>query len=279
MGLRAFLIITSFIIIMFCVSLVFEDDQDTRSFFIEGYQDLDYHESRSHSLEDLNQKIAPLKIEDVITEALDKNRQAGNKTRVMELGTGNGRVLMALKKKFPDVEFYGINKEKTHTFYRRESYIHSALRFGIFSKKEIESLELPYAVFMDLDYGNSIPYGDQKFDLIFSQSTLHYIKYKFELFNEILRLLKPGGVSIHTHFKGVRVHLNNITLDPVDTIDELRKRGMDIRGLETKSSILFKRGTNLKNFPLKSRVPIQDAKQKSLQSDFFDPENDYDIEN
>lgn len=70
MGLRTALITVSFIIIMFCVSLVFEEDQDTRSFFIEGYQDLDYHESRSHSLEDLDQKIAPLKIEEIITEAL-----------------------------------------------------------------------------------------------------------------------------------------------------------------------------------------------------------------
>lgn len=279
MGLRTVLITVSFIIIMFCVSLVFEEDQDTRSFFIEGYQDLDYHESRSHSLEDLDQKIAPLKIEEIINEALNRNRLAGNKTRVMELGTGNGRVLMALQKKFPEVEFYGINKEKTHTFYRRESYIHSALHFGIFSKKEIETIELPYAIFTDLDYGNTIPYGNEKFDLVFSQSTLPYIKYKFELFNEILRILRPGGISIHTNFKGLRVHLNNTTLDAIDTIDELRKRGMDIRSLETKSSIVFKRGPTLKLFPLKSRTPIQDAKQKSLQSDFFDAENDYDVVN
>lgn len=278
MGLRIFLIIPSFVIIMFCVSLVFEEEADTRSFFIEGYQDLAYHESRSHSLEDFNQKIAPLKLEDIISEANARNKLAGHKTRVMEIGTGNGRALMALKKKFPDVEFYGINKEKTHTFYRRESYIHSALHFGIFNKLEIETLELPYIVFTDLDYANPIPYGDQKFDLIFSQSTLPYIKYKFELFNEILRVLRPGGMSVHTHFKGVRVHLNNITLDATDTIDELRKRGMDIRRLETKSSILFKRGTNLRHFPLKSRTPVQDAKQKSQQSDFFDVENDYDIE-
>jgi hypothetical protein len=83
----------------------------------------------------------------------------------------------------------------------------------------------------------------------------------------------------HTGFKGLRVHLNNTTLDAIDTIDELRKRGMDIRSLETKSSIVFKRGPTLKLFPLKSRTPIQDAKQKSLQSDFFDAENDYDVVN
>ncbi len=262
---------------MFCGSLVFEEEQDTRSFFIEGYQDLDYHESRSHSLEELNQKTAPVKIEEVINQALNKNRLAGNKTRVLEIGTGNGRVLMTLKKKFPEVEFYGINKEKTHTFYRRESFIHTALHFGIFTKTDIDSLELPYVVFTDLDFGNAIPYGNEKFDLVFSQSTLQYIKYKFELFNEILRILRPGGQSIHTGVKGYRIHLNNITLDETDSIDELRKRGIDIRRLETRTSIHFKRGTNLRLFPLKPRTPIEDAKQKSLHSDFFDPENDYDF--
>lgn len=279
MGLRAFLILTSFVIIMFCVSLVFEDEQDTRSFFIEGYQDLDYHESRSHSLEEFDQKIAPVKIDDIISEALVKNKLAGNKTRVMEIGTGNGRVLMALKKKFPEVEFYGINKEKTHTFYRRESYIHSALHFGIFNKTEIENIELPYIIFADVDFGNQIPYGNEKFDLIFSQSTLQYIKYKFELFNEILRLLRPGGISVHTNFKGVRLHLNNISLDETDGIDELRKRGMDIRRLENKSSLYFKRGNNFKLFPVKPRTPVPDSKQKNLLTDFFDVENDYDLVN
>lgn len=264
---------------MFCASLVFEDDNNTKSFFVEGFQDLDYHESRSHSLEDLNQKIAPLKLKDIIGEALARNKISGSKTRVMEIGAGNGRVLMSLKKKFPEVEFYGINKEKTHTFYRRESFIHTALHFGIYNKVEIESIELPYIIFEDLDFATPIPYGDEKFDLIFSQSTLPHIKYKFELFNEILRLLKPGAISVHTNFKGVRVHLSNIPLDAADTIDELRKRGMDIRRLDTRSSIQFKRGANLKAFPVKSRSSIQDGKQKSLQEDFFDTDNDYDIVN
>ena len=262
---------------MFCVSLVVEENTDTRSFFLEGYQNLDYHESRSHSLEDLNQKISPLKIESLIEEAIERNRPSGNKTRVMELGTGNGRVLMALKKKFPSVEFYGINKEKTHTFYRRESYIHSGLHFGIFTKKESEELELPYIVFTDLDYATPIPYGDQKFDLIFSQSTLPYIKYKFELFNEIMRVLRPSGVSVHTQFTNARLHLRNVPLEEADAIDTLRKRGIDIKNLDVETSIMFKRNTTLKTFPVKPRIPVQDAKQKVPTSDFMEMDNDYDI--
>lgn len=281
MGLRTFLIISSFAIIMFCLSLVVEDQDTTRSFFLEGHQSLDYHESRSHSLEELNQKISPLKIEDLINEAMSKNRSSGNKTRVMELGTGNGRVLMALKKKFPDVEFYGINKDKTHTFYRRESYIHSGLHFGIFNKEEIEGLELPYIVFTDMDFGNKIPYGDEKFDIIFSQSTLNTIKYKYELFNEILRLLRPGGVSVHTNFKDARLHLASMPLDTNDAIDELRKRGVDIRRLDTTSSILFRRGAVLRPFPVKSRTSLVDSKTNAnaSQTDLFDTSNEYDLTN
>src|SRR5690606_12211020 len=146
-------------------------------------------------LSDFNKKIAPHKLEDILREIYEKNRTSGERTRVMEIGAGNGRVLMELKKLFPNVEFYGINKEKTHTFYRRESFILTALKFEIFSKQEVEDIELPYVVFQDMDFGARIPYAENKFDLIFSQETISYIKYKFELFNEIMRVLKPAGIS------------------------------------------------------------------------------------
>ncbi len=67
-------------------------------------------------------------------------------------------------------------------------------------------MDLPYIVFQDLDFGNRIPYEENKFDLIYSQDTVSYIKYKFELFNEIMRVLKPGGISIHTDVTGMNIY-------------------------------------------------------------------------
>src|SRR4051794_12131093 len=118
MTLRNLLLILSVALLGFCISLYFQTNQSrSKSFSWDQYKSINYSEDRTHSLEDLNKKISPYTLENIIQDIADRNRMAGEKTRVMEIGSGNGRLLMSLKKQFPDVEFYGINKEKTHTFY------------------------------------------------------------------------------------------------------------------------------------------------------------------
>jgi hypothetical protein len=126
--------IISIAMIGFCFTLYFQSNLDVQTINFERYKDLTYNEARSHSLEELNELVLPLKMENVIREIIEKNKIAGERTRIMEIGPGNGRVLMTLKKMFPEAEFYGINKEKTITFYRRESYMLTALKFDIASK-------------------------------------------------------------------------------------------------------------------------------------------------
>lgn len=222
----------------------------------DQYKNLHYNEERSASLADLNKKIAPYKLQDIIQEVFDKNRLAGQKTRVMEIGTGNGRVLMELAKLFPEVEFYGINKEKTYTFYRRESFILTALKFEIFNKLEVEAIDLPYIVFLDLDFGTRIPYDEDKFDIVFSQDTISEIKYKFELFNEIMRIMKPGGVSFHADVGGINIYSRGIVLELRDAMAEIRRRGIDIKTLEDRSSIRFKKPAFNVLFPVSPHQPI-----------------------
>lgn len=250
MSLRNILLFISVIIIGFCLSLYFQTSQPVQSMNWDQYKNLQYNEERSHSLVEFDSKIAPYRLVDIIEELHSKNKLAGEKTRVMEIGTGNGRVLMELKKTFPDVEFYGINKEKTRTFYRRESYILTALKFQIFNQNEIDQIEIPYIVFQDVDFGQRIPYDENKFDLIFSQDTLPFIQYKFELFNEIMRILKHGGVSIHTDVTGVYLYSKGIVLDLRDALAEIRRRGIEIHTLEDKTSIRFKKGSENTIFPV-----------------------------
>jgi SAM-dependent methyltransferase len=276
MGLRNILLIISVIIIGFAFSLYFQTNQSVQSLNWEQYKNLQYNEERSHSLEDLNAKIAPYRLEDIIQELLEKNRLAGEKTRVMEIGPGNGRVLMELKRLFPEVEFYGINKEKTHTFYRRESYILTALKFNIFNKTEIENIELPYVVFHDLDFGERIPYDSNKFDVIFSQDVISMIKYKFELLNEIMRVLKPGGISFHTNMTGVNIYAKGIVLDLRDALGEIRRRGIDINTLENRTSIRFRKNDNNALFPVAPHHPIP-SNLNNLSQELRRPEMGYNI--
>lgn len=275
MGLRNVLLFISVIIVGFCLSLYFQTNQSIQSVNWDQYKNLQYNEDRSHSLADLNRKIAPHRLEDFIHEIYERNRLAGEKTRVMEIGPGNGRVLMELKKLFPEVEFYGINKEKTHTFYRRESYVMTALKFEIFNKMEIEQIELPYIVFHDLDFGGGIPYDDNKFDVVYSQDVMNKVKYKFELMNEILRVLKPDGVSFHTDLTNLNLYSRGIVLELRDAFAELRRMGLDINTLENRTAIRFRKSSP-RRFPLEPHQPIP-ANLNNLPQELRRPEMGYNI--
>lgn len=276
MDLRALLLLVSVTMIGFCLSLFFSSEQPVRSLSFDQYKSLTYNEERSHSLEDLNRKILPLQLEELIEEVFEKNHLAGEKTRVMEIGAGNGRVLMQLKKKFPEVEFYGVNKEKTHTFYRRESFILTALKFEIFTKDEAEAIELPFVVFEDLDFGGKIPYDDDKFDIIFSQNTLSYIKYKFELFNEIQRVLKPRGVSVHTDVTELNLYADGVVVELRDAMGVLRKRGFEISVLENPETVYFRKGPRFRPFPLEPHQPLPEN-TASIPQELRRPEMGYNL--
>jgi SAM-dependent methyltransferase len=276
MGLRNILLVISCIIVGFCLSLFFQTEQNVQTMNYDQYKNLQYNEERSHSLDDFNKKITPFKLQDIIQEIFERNRLAGEKTRIMEIGPGNGRVLMELKKLFPDIEFYAINKEKTHTFYRRESFILTALKFEIFQKHEIEGLDLPYVLFEDLDFGRRIPYDENKFDVVYSQDTVPHIKYKFELFNEIMRVLKHGGVSFHTDITGVNIYSKGIVLDLRDALAEFRRRGIDIVTLENRESIRFRKSDYNALFPVTPHQPIPEN-LNTLSQELRRPEMGYNI--
>lgn len=276
MGLRNVLLIISCIIIGLCLSLYFQTGQSTQSMNWDQYKNIENLESKSHSLKDLNSKIAPYRLEDLIQEVFEKNRLAGEKTRVMEIGTGDGRVLMELRKLFPEVEFYGVNKEKNHDFYRRESYILTGLKYGLFNKEEIQDIELPYIVFEDLDFGGRISYAENKFDFIFTQNVMPKIKYKFELMNEMMRVLRPGGVAFNTDLTGVNVYGKGLVLELRDALAEIRKRGIDIKLLEDKNSIRFKKPNHNALFPVTPHQPIPEN-ASSLSQELRRPEMGYNL--
>jgi ubiquinone/menaquinone biosynthesis C-methylase UbiE len=276
MNLRHVLLIFSLTMIGFCLTLYFQTDEAVQSMNYEQYKSLQYNEARSHSLAEFNEKIAPYRLEDLISEVYEKNKFAGEKTRIMEIGFGNGRVLMELKKQFPEVEFYGINKEKTVTFYRRESFILTALKFDIMTKTEAENITLPYVVFQDLDFGARIPYDDQKFDLIYSQLTISQVRYTFELMNEIMRVLKMGGLSFHTDVGGVNVYARGIVVDLKEAMNQFRKRGIETYVLDNPQSIRFKKTSSQTYFPVTPHQAIP-LKTDNLSVDQRKPEMSYNL--
>lgn len=240
----------------FCLTLYFQSVDTVKNVDLEPTMNVLYNKENSHSLVELNEKIKPHKIEGLIQVVHEKNKMAGEKTRVMEIGTGNGRVIMELKKLFPDIEFYGVNKEKTHDFYRRESFAVSAINFGILTRDQLAEMELPFVIFQDFDFGTRIPYSENKFDLIYTQNSIRHFKYKFELFNEILRILKPGGVSLHTDLPAINVYDKGVVLDSQQMFLEFRKRGMDLTRLENGESLMFRKKNQGIFFPVTPHQPV-----------------------
>lgn len=276
MYFRRTLLIFSITMIAFCLTLYFQSVETVKSVNIEPTINLPFNEDRAHSLADFNQKIAPNQLEDLIQLVHERNKMAGEKTRVMEIGSGSGRVIMELKKLFPDIEFYGVNKEKSLDFYRRESFAVTAVSMGIMSKEELEGMDLPYVVFADLDFGRGLSYADSKFDVIYSQNTLKYFKYKFELLNEILRLLKPGGLSIHTDLPAINIYKNGVVMEISEAFLEFRKRGLDVTLLEDDSSLMLKKRGDDQKFPVSPHQPIPENVENQPQ-EFRRPEMGYNL--
>ncbi len=262
--------------IAFCLTLYFQSEDTVKTVNLEPSVNVVYNEESSHSLIDLNEKLKPQKIEDIIRNIHERNKMAGLKTRVMEIGAGNGRVLMELKELFPDAEFYGVNKEKTKEFYRRESYAITALNTNIMNKAELDNIELPFVIFQDLDFAGRLPYGENKFDVIYSQNTLRHFKYKFELLNETLRVLKSGGVSMHTDLPAINIYDNGVVLDIDEAVVEFRKRGLDIMLLESKNALIIRKKEDNQIFPLTPHQPIPENLE-NIPQELRRPEMGYNL--
>lgn len=231
MYFRRFLLISSVLIIAFALSLYFQTGQQMKMTSWE-YEQYKLEEGRNHRLVDINALLSPYQLEEIIQERITANRLTRDKTRVMEIGGGSGLAVMELKKRFPEVEFYIINRRKTHGIYRKENIGGAALAAGIFTIKELKDIELPYLLFRDLDFGGKIPYDNQRFDVVFSHNLLHTFKYKYELLSQTLRVLKTDGVSIHTVPGSINYYLKGIKIDERETFHELKKRGFDIQSTD-----------------------------------------------
>ncbi len=112
-------------------------------------------------------------------------------SKILEIGSGNGRLLLELRKLLPDASLTGVSKTSEEEGYKgRESTAIIATLF---------QLPLPDAnmdfQFKDLDR-ESLPGPDNSYDLIISQRSIRYIRRKKELIEEIYRKLAPDGVAL-----------------------------------------------------------------------------------
>lgn len=100
--------------------------------------------------------------------------------RVLDIGAGSARLLLAVaKRKGLDFDLVGIDISREMVSKALEN-----------TRKAGLDAELPLAT------ATQLPFRDSSFDLVISSSSLHMWSDPVSVFNEIQRVMKPGGVSL-----------------------------------------------------------------------------------
>jgi SAM-dependent methyltransferase len=144
--------------------------------------------SRSRSLKELAALFGRRRLDDLAQRA----HQAAS-GRVLEIGCGEGRVLLELSRMYRGLELHGINKEPWMAMHAQESLLETARFHSIMSPDELASTPLPTIHFCDAE---KLPFESAHFDLVISQVSFHYIADKFLALREVWRTLKPDGTAL-----------------------------------------------------------------------------------
>jgi len=142
--------------------------------------------SRCRSLADFNAKFGDCIVEQTLREATASQESV----RLLEVGCGEGRVLMELRKLFPSIEIHGINKKPWPAMQGQKSLIATGMNYRIFTKEEAERVALPIPHFYD---AAQLRFPDRYFDVVISQVSIYQVKRKDLLLQEVWRVLKKGA--------------------------------------------------------------------------------------
>jgi SAM-dependent methyltransferase len=144
------------------------------------------------SLDQLTRRFGEGLLEKFISERVADNKRM----RILEIGFGDGRALLQLRKEFPNpaIELHGINVAPDDQMNSQKDFITMCQEMAICSVSEATSLGLPVPHFYDA--GEGLHFGDEEVDLIISQVAFHYVVDKARLVEEIWRVLSPGGLAL-----------------------------------------------------------------------------------
>ena len=110
------------------------------------------------------------------TSALFKNGISGG--HALEIGYGPAYLGLEWLKRCPDASLSGLDISPDMQALAR----HNALEYGLADRVDYR-----------LGRGDQLPFADAGFDAVFTNGSLHEWEHPVQTFNEIWRVLKPGG--------------------------------------------------------------------------------------
>lgn len=99
--------------------------------------------------------------------------------KILEIGSGRGRVAAHIATAFEEAEVTGINIDATQVANAREYVSQNGLAHRV--------------KFVEQSYNDTFPFPDEYFDAVYEIQALTYAKDYFALFKEIYRVMKPGA--------------------------------------------------------------------------------------
>lgn len=110
----------------------------------------------------------------------------GRRSRVLEIGSGNGFALLGLL--LGGVDAYGLEPGNTESFHGRRDRAVSLLRANGIEDAAARVIE---------GVGEAIPVPDGAFDVVFSNAVLEHVHDLEAVIRESVRVLAPGGIAVH----------------------------------------------------------------------------------
>ena len=146
--------------------------------------------SRRRGLKSLKKVFGPEAVLAAIESALSSG---GSEARLLEIGCGEGRVMLELAQAFPALEIHGINKRPWPAMTGSDSLREAAVHYGILEQHEMDSLRWPEVHFQNAE---QLQFADAFFDVIVSQVAVPHMHRKNLVLEEAWRVLKPGGRAL-----------------------------------------------------------------------------------
>jgi SAM-dependent methyltransferase len=122
---------------------------------------------------------------------IDDRLRVRDTVRVLELGCGYGSVLLELRHRYgARVELCGINRQ--HADGNPDILLRNGIERGLIAP-DSPTDSLPSITYADVAHG--LPFGDDAFDVVYSQVAWLYFANKVAVLREVGRVLRPDGIA------------------------------------------------------------------------------------
>jgi SAM-dependent methyltransferase len=141
---------------------------------------------RARGLAELDRRVGGVLAE------IDERLARRDVVRVLELGCGYGTALLELGARYgPRVELHGLNRacgDGNEAILRR-----NGIERGLIDAADVHRTPLPTLAYADV--ANGLPYGDDAFDVVYSQVAWLYFRNKIGVLRDVMRVLRSDGVA------------------------------------------------------------------------------------